>query len=331
MIDIIEHDEIVYPTVHQARGKIHLGLCCINNGLRNTRDSTNKKVEIFCSRSMPRRTYSVERAKQLSLLNIADITKLVDWNLKNNIHHLRLSSDMFPHFTDKETTPYTMDFAIPSLQKAGEYCRKVNHRITMHPGQFNQVGAKSQDVFDHTVDDLSMHADILDHMGIDNSGILCVHGGGTYGDKESSTRRWIEQFDDLPTKVKRRLAIENDEKSYSVRDCLDIAQACKIPMIYDTHHHQCYHCHFHRNEVQEDIEDMMDEIVESWRGIPPVFHISEQDTEKQVGAHSQFIEVLPKHLIDVVEKYDTSINIEVEAKAKEAAILKLMNRYKYLF
>lgn len=217
------------------------------------------------------------------------------------------------------------------LRKAGDYCNRRNHRITMHPGQFNQVGAKSADVFQHTVDDLSMHADILDYMDIDSNGILCVHGGGVYGDKEASTRRWIEQFGDLPRKVRDRLAIENDEKCYSVRDCLTIAQECKIPMIYDTHHHTCYHCHYNKDDLEEDIEDMMDEIVETWQGLPPVFHISEQAPNKNVGAHSDFIEVIPQHLLDVPEKYNTSINIEVEAKAKEAAILKLMKKYKEIF
>ena len=318
--------------ISQPKGQVQLGLCCINNSLRKYKPTGSRKnVEVFCSRGTPRRTFTVERAKDMALANIADITKLVDWNIENNIHHLRLSSDMFPHFTDKETEPYSMDFAIDALRKAGDYCSRKNHRITMHPGQFNQVGAKNPDVFQHTVDDLSMHADILDYMDIDSTGILCVHGGGVYGDKEASTRRWIEQFDDLPRKVKDRLAIENDEKCYSVRDCLTISQACKIPMIYDTHHHTCYHCHYNKNDLEEDIEDMMDEIVETWEGLPPVFHISEQAPDKKVGAHSDFIEVIPQHLLDVPERYNTSINIEVEAKAKEAAILKLMKKYKEIF
>ena len=59
-----------------------------------------------------------------------------------------------------------------------------------------------------------------------------------------------------------------------------------------------------------------------------MFHIAEQDINKpQIGAHSQFVEVIPQHLLDLPEKYDIKINIEVEAKAKEAAILKLMKKY----
>ena len=302
--------------------KIFLGLCCINTELRAL------KNPIFCSRSMIRRTFSVERAQELALQNVKDIIPIIDWNTKHNIHHLRLSSDMFPHFTDLETESYTMDFCDEELKKAGDFAKKVGHRITMHPGQYNQVGAKSQDVFQKTVQDLTAHAEILDRMGISDEGILCIHGGGLYGDKESAVRRWIEQFDDLPKQVKRRIAIENCEKCYSVRDCLDIAQATKIPVILDSHHYDCY-CKLHPDEFVEDVDEMMDEVVESWQSSNrrPVFHISEQAPNKRIGAHSDFIEKIPSYMLELPEKYNTELFIEVEAKMKEQAILKLTEKY----
>jgi UV DNA damage endonuclease len=317
---IIEFDE------HPCKNRIKLGLCCINTQLREL------KTPIFCSRSMIRRTFTPDKAKDLALKNIADIVPIVDWNIKNNIEHLRLSSDMFPHFTDTETEKYTMDFAKESLSKVGEYINRVNHRVTMHPGQFNQIGAIEQSVFDKTVDDLSMHADILDLMGIDDNGVLCIHGGGMYGDKETTKRRWIEQFDDLPSKVKKRIAIENCEKCYSARDCLDLAQATNIPLILDSHHYDCY-CSEHPDELHEDVEDMMEEIIDTWKksNRVPVFHISEQAQGKRVGAHSDYIEKIPEYMLSVPENYDINLHIEVEAKMKEKAIKKLMNNYPELF
>ena len=85
------------------KGKICLGLCCINNGLRKFKDENGKKQEIFCSRGTPRSHFTVDRAKSLAIQNIQDISKLVDWNIKHDINHLRLSSDMFPHMNDKMT------------------------------------------------------------------------------------------------------------------------------------------------------------------------------------------------------------------------------------
>jgi UV DNA damage endonuclease len=313
-------------SIPKIKNRIKLGLCCINTELRE------KKQPIYCNRTMIRRTFSIERAKESALKNVNDIIPIIKWNTENDIHHLRLSSDMFPHYTDPETEKYTMDFCDDALKKAGEFAKSCNHRITMHPGQFNQVGANTQKVFDKTCEDLSMHAEILDRMGIDDNGILCVHGGGLYGDKESAIRRWIEQYDDLPKSVKKRLAIENCEKCYSVRDCLDIAQATGIPLIYDCHHYECYN-QLHQNEPYEEIEDMMPEIIETWKKTErvPVFHVSEQAPNKRVGAHSDYIEKIPEHMLMVPAEYNIDLHIEVEAKMKEKAIKQIMNNYKYLF
>lgn len=308
--------------LEKTKGKISLGLCCINNTLR--------KKDIFCSRSMIRKNFTVDKAQDYALKNINDIYKLVDWNSKNNIDHLRLSSEIFPHFTDTETESYSLDFAKEELKKVGDYCKDKKHRITMHPGQYNQIGAKDSHVFEQTIKDLKMHADIIDYMGMGSDSIICIHGGGIYGDKEKTMRRWIEQFDDLPSNVKKRIAIENCEKCYSTRDCIHLAQETKIPMILDSHHYDCYNL-LHPNETIETVDEMMDEIIETWDSKTPLFHISEQAVSKRVGAHSDYIDKIPDYMLRIPYDYDTKISIEVEAKAKEAAIKKLQESYKTLF
>jgi len=303
------------------KGNIRLGLCCINNTLR--------KQGIFCSRSMIRKNFSVEKAKEYTLSNINDISKILVWNDKHNIFSYRLSSDMYPHFTDTETSPYSMDFSKQALQRTGELARNYGHRITMHPGQYNQVGTNSPSVFLKTVDDLKLHADILDNMGMDDEAICNVHGGGTYGDKETTIRRWIDQFDELPRNVKNRLTIENCEKCYSVRDCITIANETKLPVVFDTHHYNCYSI-LHPNEKQEDVsEDLLNEIVDTWRGRRPLFHISDQKEGARIGAHSDYINEIPDYLLNLA--YTTCFDIDVEAKAKEDAILNLHKKYNHLF
>jgi UV DNA damage endonuclease len=303
-----------------SKFSLNLGLCCINTQLR--------KDGIFCSRTMIRKNFTVEKAQELALKNIKDIETMCEWNYKNKIYNLRLSSDIFPHFTDDETEPYTLDFAIPALQKAGEVAKKYEQRITMHPAQFNQVGAKDDKVFQKTCRELKMHADILDYMGISEDGILCVHGGGVYGDKEKTIQRWIDQFKLLPDNVQRRLAIENCERCYSVVDCLRISKGCNIPLIFDTHHFDCYKLLDKKKTIME-LEELLPEIIDSWkrRNITPIFHISEQRPDARVGAHSDYIETIPEYLLKLPEKYKTNITLEVEAKMKELAIQKLYTKY----
>ena len=303
-------------------GRLKLGLCCINTQLR--------KKSIYCSRTCIRRNFTVEKAKELATKNVKDIIKLIEWNKNNNIQCLRLSSDMFPHFTDSETEKYTIDFAKEDLKKAGDLANSLGHRIVMHPGQYNQVGAKSRDVYDKTIEDLSHHADILDSMGIGDDGVIIVHGGGTYGDKENTIRRWIDQYDDLPRKVKNRLVLENCERQYSIRDCLNISEECNIPVVFDFHHYDCYSI-IHKDEKQEDITDLASEIIETWNKRRVLMHVSEQG-KGRIGHHSDYIEKIPDNLLHILEDNPTlNIDLEVEAKMKEKAIERLYKKYPELF
>lgn len=94
---------------------VSLGLCCINNTLRG---KGNKGV--FCSRSMIQKNFTIKKAQEYSLKNIADISKLAEWNYKNNIFHLRLSSDILPHFTNPNVEKYDLVFAQDAFREAGE-------------------------------------------------------------------------------------------------------------------------------------------------------------------------------------------------------------------
>lgn len=307
---------------NNANVQISLGLCCINTILRA------QKPPIFCSRTCIRRTYSVERAQSMALQNIRDIIPMIDWNEKHKIRCFRLSSNIFPHFTDSQTESYTIDFAKSDLQKTGNIANNYKHRIVMHPGQYNNIGAKNRDIFENTVKDLSHHASILDCMNIDQDGVLIIHGGGLYGDKESTIRRWLEQYDDLPQNVKDRLVLENCEKSFSAEDCLDISQEISIPIVFDFHHYNCYSI-LHPQIIQVPILELLPAIVDTWvqKNKTPLMHISEQGTGK-IGHHSDFVEKIPSRLIEYLkDNPNIHVDLEVEAKMKEQAIFRLRQKY----
>lgn len=295
---------------------INLGLCCINNELRDQ--------DIFCSRTMIRKNFTVEKAKELAEQNICDLLKILRWNGKNKIKHYRLTSNLFPHFTDDETEGYDINEFESLLEHAGKLSKKLNQRITTHPGQYNQIGTKSKHTLEKTVQDLKHHCDILDAMQLDNNAIVTIHGGGTYGDKENTIRRWIENFDDLPKNVKKRLTIENCEFQYNIKDCIEIAQECNIPVILDTHHFDCYN---KKHDLEMDIDDYMEEVIETWKDRRMVTHISDQKEGAKLGAHHDYVKKIPECLLNIPRDYNIGVDIEVEAKAKEKAIKKLYDLY----
>lgn len=250
---------------------------------------------------------------------------MIEWNHNNHIHCLRISSDIFPHFTDNETEPYTIDFATDLLRKAGDLANSYGQRIVMHPGQFNQVGAENPDVFSKTVDDLTHHANILDAMGIDLNGVLIVHGGGVYKSKQATMSRWVEQFNKLPDNVKNRLVIENCERNYCTEDCLQIANACGIPCVFDFHHYQCW------KNSQKSISELMPEVIKTWQHTNKriLMHISDQDPNRRLGAHNDYVESLPHELFETILHYQVDIDLEIEAKMKEQAIFRLYDKYNF--
>lgn len=313
------------PIIFQTRENtpnIRLGLCCINSSLRDI------KIPVFCSRCLIKKTYTLEKAHELATQNLKDLKTLLVWNNDNGIKHFRLSSDMFPRITD-DTIPIESRLKVSDytdlLKDAGDYANATGQRLTMHPGQYNQIGAPDPEVFRRTIEDLTNHADILDAMGLDNNAIITIHGGGTYGDKEATKKRWIKQFQLLPENVKRRIAIENCERQYNIEDCLDLSYACNIPVILDSHHFDCYNL---INNTDFVADNYIPYVLSSWGERRAVMHVSEQKPDARIGAHSDYIENIPQYMLDIPSEYGVGVDIEVEAKAKEAAIFKLNDKYK---
>ena len=306
---------------------IQLGLCCLNMTLRGQNPS------VFASRKMIIRTIKQKGIYCLKLKiieNLCDVLKIMDWNEENGIKVYRLSSEMFPHKSNPKVEDYTFDFVLDLLKLIGEKSKKYNQRLTFHPGQYNVVGTPNQKVFEQTCINLKYQADVLDLMGMGVDSVMVVHGGGMYGDKEKTKIRWCEQFQELPENVKKRLVLENCEKSFSIKDCLEVSNRINIPIVFDTHHFECYKL-LHPDEDFEDASVYIPLILETWkkRGIKPKFHVSEQGSGR-CGHHSDYIEEIPEYLLEIPEKYGIDIDIMIEAKCKELAILKLYRKYPFL-
>ena len=202
--------------------------------------------------------------------------------------------------------------------------------MTFHPGHFNCIGSPSDDVIEHTIRDLDYHASILDIMELGNDSVMVIHGGGIYGDKDKTIGRWCENYMKMPDNIKRRLVLENCERNFSIEDCLKVSERVNIPVVFDTHHYDCYNI-MHPNEKLDTPANYIPKILETWkrRNIKPKFHVSEQGAGK-CGHHSDYIETIPYYLLEIPEKYDTNIDIMIEAKMKEKAIFKLYEKYPFL-
>jgi len=104
---------------------------------------------------------------------------------------------------------------------------------------------------------------------------------------------------------------------YSVKDLMYINQKTGIPIVFDYHHHQ-----FCTGDLSE--EQALKLAATTWpKGIKQEVHYSESkrlhenNPKEKPQAHSDYINVLP-------DTYGLDLDIMVEAKAKELAILKFI-------
>lgn len=297
--------------------KIKLGYACINIELSDT-TITSRTLIIKTLKK-----YGVDEAKKLSLMNIVDLIKIIQYNFINGIYLFRITSNLFPHATNPQTIKYNydIDYAKDLLKIAGDMAKKFHQRVTMHIGQYAQVGSPSEKIFKQTIRDLQLHAKILDMMDVDMNSVIVIHIGGAYGNKNETIDRWIKRFYQLPIEVQRRLVIENDEISYNISDVLFLCKKINRPCVFDYYHHSL-------NPV-DDVEKLIPSILNSWSSLnlKPKFHLSETAVGKRFGSHSDYVYDIPRILYDIPKKYKLSIDIMIEAKKKEKAVKKLHQKF----
>ena len=111
------------------------------------------------------------------------------------------------------------------------------------------------------------------------------------------------------------MTVENDDKTYTPTDLLPLCQETGIPLVYDAHHHRCL-------PDALSIEAATEQALTTWNR-EPLFHISsplEGWQGPRPNRHHDFIDVQDFPLC----WKGLQLTVEVEAKAKEQAVLNLM-------
>jgi UV DNA damage endonuclease len=236
----------------------------------------------------------------------------------------RISSDVFPWGSEYNLEDLPDYNKISNILKGcGTYAKENGLRISSHPGPFNVLVSPNPKVVENTIRDLELHGKLFDLLGLELSPYnkINIHCNGVYGDKISAMDRFCANFEKLSESVRKRLTLENDDKAsmYSVSDLMYIHHKTGIPIVFDYHHHQ-----FCTGGLSERQALLL--ATSTWRksGVTPEVHYSEskalheENSKLKPQAHSDYITALPN-------TYRINVDIMVEAKAKELAILPFIN------
>ena len=297
-----------------------LGYACINTTLQKQKITTN--------RSMKQATFKLKGlsyVSDLALQNVYDLEKVIHWNESNNIRMFRMSSDIFPWYSEYDICELK-DSAeiIKVLDRIGTFAKAHKHRLSAHPGPFNLLASPNESVVRKTLIELENHSTIFDMLGLSTTPYnkINIHVGATYNNKEVASKTWVTNVKRLSNECRTRLTVENDDKAsmYSVKDLYEmIYLECGVPIVFDFHHHK-----FCTGDMSE--YDALSLAIKTWPGdIIPATHYSESkalhenDSKIKLQAHSDLIN-------GPIESYDHIIDVMIECKSKEIGLLTYRNK-----
>ena len=298
-----------------------IGYPCINNSVAHTSPSTFRLV-----------SYSENRLIQTVRDNLIHLNQILKYNVKNNLLFFRISSDLIPFASHPICKFSWYKFFQSEFKQIGNYIKKHSIRITMHPDQFVILNSPDNKIVENSINELKYHCKVLDTMCLDDTAKVQIHVGGVYGNKLGARDRFIKTYNnnsklvDDNDSIRRRLVIENDDRLYSLKDCLQINQQTGIPIVFDSFHHECY-----SNEEQPPLllQIALQKAMSTWKSTKdglPIVDYSSQDTRNKrdnksnrKGKHAETIDTtLFRKFLKETEGLDFDIMLEIKDKEKSA-------------
>lgn len=295
--------------------KIRLGYACISQSLEE-----NFKTYTYTRYQEEK---NQEKLESIILSNLFHLKNILIYNNKNNIHFFRITSNLIPLATKEEVNfDYYLKYKKIYQQITKEINRK-NMRVDFHPSEYCILNSTKKEVVRNSIHILNYHYNLLTYLKIKDP-ILVLHIGSKEFGKEKSLTRFVNNFNQLPKRIQEVIAIENDDKSFNIEDCLKLSEKIKVPVILDYHHHQC-------NKTKTPLEDLLPRIINTWNKTPKMHFSSPRGTRKKDRRpHHDYIN--PDEFISFLKtlsKLDQDIDIMLEAKQKEEALFRLIRNLKY--
>lgn len=287
-----------------------IGYACLAVGVPGTQQSTCRQ-----------KNATNEVLEDLIRHNLRALDRIIDYNIKKNILLFRISSDIIPFGSSPvNELPWAAMFK-KEFEEIGQKIKKSGMRVSMHPGQYTVLNSNDVGVVERAVDDLNYHALVLDSMDLDQSHKLILHIGGVYGNRQNAIARFKLNYQQLGERVKRRLVIENDDKSYGIEEVLEIGNSQGIPVVFDNLHHAVK-----PSPGPYTQREWINACNTTWKredGMQKM-HYSQQNSEKKAGSHSEFIKI--DEFIDFFNTLKRDdIHIMLEVKDKNLSAVKCIN------
>ena len=298
---------------------VRLGYVALSKTLDNLTTSSTVTYTNYVSKN-----YTVDKLIDITKGNLESLKQIMIYNVKNNVHFYRLTSKLVPLATHNKVK---FDYVTPlkkEYEEISDIINKNNIRVDTHPDQFAVLNSMDSKIVKNTFEILEYHYKILKALNIKNP-IIILHVGSSACGKKASITRFINNFYKLPSYIQKCIAIENDDKTYNIKDVLFLCNKSNVPMVLDYHHYVC-------NNEGEKLTDYLKVILSTWKCLTPKIHFSspKSNLKKEFRSHHDFVNVDDFiKLLEDLKNYTNNVDIMLEAKAKDEALFRLVRELKY--
>jgi len=281
-------------------------------------------IDASTSRTCRLRNATPERLAELIGANLADLKRVLDFNVDRGVSHYRISSHLIPFASHPvNDRPWWDEFAAP-LAEVADVIARSGMRVSVHPGQFTVLNSPNPKTVADSIRELEWHARLLDALGTDSSCKMILHVGGAYGGKPEAMDRFVEVANRLPDAIRRRLVIENDDVTYTTAELLAVSARTGLPIVFDWLHHKVNP----GGDTGANTAGLIAACFDTWRPEdgPPKVHLSSQAEGGRAGNHADWID-LDDLLAFVEQTPDREFDCMLEAKKKDLALFRLREEW----
>jgi UV DNA damage endonuclease len=259
----------------------------------------------------------------------------------HDIRMYRMATGLAPYASHPDLTQFRSPprECAERLAEVGALARRLGVRLSTHPGQYTVLNSEDERVQRLAVEELEVQAELLDGMGLGPEAVVVLHVGGTAGGLQAGMDRFARGFELLSDAARARLVVENDDRTFALRDVLALSERIGRPVVWDILHHHC-----NDPERIPDPEALRAAAATWPEGVRPKIHFSSPKTaveerKRRVGRRVERSLVLPQlrahaDMVDPIafEHFvcETARGVEVdvmlEAKGKDLALLRLRDQ-----
>ena len=132
----------------------------------------------------------LKKLKEVTYSNIEALEKILGYNIENNIHFYRMTSNFIPLATHPDVMWDYLKYFKKDLEYIGKLIKDNNLRVDAHPDQFNVINSDKESVVENTLRTLNMQVDLFEAMNYED-GKMVIHIGGAKGGKDLASDRFI--------------------------------------------------------------------------------------------------------------------------------------------